>query len=85
MDHTSILERLEREERETPFCGCGTATMAVARDGVLWLECSSLTPRKPLIRRLLTLDLEIGHTRHPIVADAELFGAGLEPGPRRTG
>jgi hypothetical protein len=76
MDQMWMLERLEHEERETPFCGCGASTVPVARDGVLWLECSSLTPRKPLLRRLLTLDLELGHTRRSIVADPVLFGAG---------
>jgi hypothetical protein len=85
MDHTAILELLETEERETPFCGCGAATVAVARGGVLWLECSSLSPRKSLVNRLLTFRLEIGHTRRPIVADADLFGAGSVPAACHTG
>lgn len=75
MDHASILERVELEERELPFCSCGAQTVPVARDGVLWLECSSLTPRKPLLTRLLTLRFEVGHTRRPIMADAALFGS----------
>jgi hypothetical protein len=84
MDDSSILERIELEEREAPFCSCGARTVPVARDGVLRLECSSLTPRKPLLTRLLTLQFEVGHTRRPILADAALFGSYPSPAASRS-
>jgi hypothetical protein len=71
MDQALVQELLEREEREEPFCQCGAPTVPVARDGALWLECSSLQQPKSRLRRLATLDFEVEHTRRVIT---ELFG-----------
>jgi hypothetical protein len=60
------LELVERAARELPLCQlCGAPTVPVARDGVLWLECSSLHESKSRLQRLLTLDLA-GHTRRAV-------------------
>ena len=68
-DEVWALELVERSQRDVPFCEmCGAATVPVASDGgAIWLECSSLSPSKPVLRRLLTLDFAGTHTRQPII------------------
>jgi hypothetical protein len=62
------LELVERAARELPLCQlCGAPTVPVARDGVLWLECSDLGQSRSRLRRLLALDFA-GHTRQ-VLAD----------------
>jgi hypothetical protein len=77
MDQNIALELLEREVREVPFCECGAPTVPVARAGGLWLECVSLSQRKSLIKKLLTLDLTTGHVRRRIAAGAAIAGHGV--------
>jgi hypothetical protein len=67
-DNTSLVELIEDMERTFPHCpSCSEHNITVERDGALWLECSSLSTPKPVLRRLLTLDFAIGHTRRQIV------------------
>jgi hypothetical protein len=65
-----MLERIERAERDTPFCDCGEPSVPVERDGVIWLSCRSHAQASSPIRRLLTLDF--GHLARPLVDLAEL-------------
>jgi hypothetical protein len=68
-DQTWALEQLEEAERETPVCrACGERTAPVAHDdGSVWLECPSLADPRPALRRVLSLDFLVGHTRRLIV------------------
>ncbi len=68
-DQTWALEQLEGAERETPVCRvCGERTAPVAHDdGTVWLECTSLAEPKPALRRVLSLEFLVGHTRRLIV------------------
>jgi hypothetical protein len=66
------LLQLELAERELPRCRlCGEHTVADGRqDGSVWLECSSLGNRKPVLARLLGVDLAGGHTRRMVIPSA---------------
>ena len=68
-DQSWALEQLERAERDTPTCrACGERTVPVAHDdGSVWLECAALGQRKPALRRLLSLEFIVGHTRQLIL------------------
>jgi len=68
-DQTWAMEQLEDAERETPVCRlCGERTAPVAHeDGSVWLECTALGKPKPALRRVLSLDFLVGHTRRLIV------------------
>ena len=59
------MERIERAERQTPFCDCGEPTVPVERQGLIWLSCRSHAQPSSPLRRLLTLDF--GHIARPIL------------------
>ena len=62
------MDRIERAERESPFCLCGAPNAAVAHGDTVWLECSTLRqPSSGLSGLLSRLALGIGHTRQVIV------------------
>ena len=64
---TKIVETIERAERESPICPqCHEPTVAVWRDGAMWLVCTSLSEPKSALRRLLTIDPVAWHTNRPI-------------------
>ena len=63
----------QHAQQETPFCWCGAPAVAVDRDGVIWLGCSSRNRPSRLVRRLLTLDS--GHIQRPILDLSELNAA----------
>ena len=66
-DQTWIIDTIERAERETPTCvQCHEPTTTEARDGGLWLVCSSLSQPKSLFRQLVTFDPSAWHTNRPI-------------------
>jgi len=66
-DQSSIIDTIERAERETPTCEqCYEPTMAEWRDGAVWLVCRSLSEPKSALRQLLTLDPAAWHTRRLI-------------------
>jgi hypothetical protein len=75
IDRACAVARIEAAERRTPSCPCGQLTRPVARGGTIWLECASLAePQRPL-RRLLSLDFAISHTRQPIIDARDLAPA----------
>lgn len=64
------LHLLEVAERDTPTCdACGSPTVAVARDGALWLECATLQGGRSVLRRVASLDFPSAHVR-TLVAEA---------------
>ena len=73
-DTTQVLARIERAERDTPFCDCGQAMAPVARSREVWLECSSDRPApRRGVRRLIAAVASAGHTRRLIVDPVDLF------------
>ena len=62
----STLEIIEQAGRDQPLCpSCGRPNHAVARDGVIWIECQGWGERQSLIARILLATA--GHTRHQLV------------------
>ena len=55
MRHNSgVVDLIERANDATPFCTCGAHTTPVWRDGVVWLECSTLVePPAGRLQRLV--------------------------------
>jgi hypothetical protein len=71
INNWSAIERIERAERETPYCECGQPMVAIAHDGAIWLECTSLECRSGnAFVRLLSAIVSGGHDRQLIVEDA---------------
>jgi hypothetical protein len=68
-DQSWAMEQLEEAERERPVCRlCGARTAPVAHeDGSVWLECTTLSEPKPVLRRVLSLEFLLGHTRRLVV------------------
>jgi hypothetical protein len=67
IDTWEALERIERAARDTPFCDCGEPTLAVGREGGVWLECRSLqTSRRSVLRRILSGE-GLVHTRRLVL------------------
>ena len=49
-----LVDLIERANRETDACPCGAHTAVIVRDGVVWLECSTLAaPTGGRVRRWL--------------------------------
>jgi hypothetical protein len=63
------LLQLELAEREFPRCRlCGKHTVPDGRaDGSVWLACSSLADREPVLARLFGIDVFGGHTRRLVI------------------
>jgi hypothetical protein len=71
-DHTRAVDIIEKAVDAHPFCSCGRHTTPVWRDGVVWLECSSLgEPREGVVARLVAAATSPAHVRAPIVSVAE--------------
>jgi hypothetical protein len=52
-DHYRLIDVIEQANDRRPYCDCGRPTEPVYRDGVIWLECSSLRePRSGRAARL---------------------------------
>ncbi len=81
--HT-IVDRVERSVEAQPFCACGRHTLAVWRNGAVWLECASLSePRTGLFRRLAAAVTDPMHVRGCIVeAPASSQGEAERPPAR---
>jgi hypothetical protein len=62
-----VLERIEQAQQETPTCACGAPTAPVARPGGVWLACTCARHTGPVLRRLASLDLVLGHTNRRIL------------------
>jgi hypothetical protein len=68
-DLTTPLEIIEQANRDQPYCdACGEPTHPVSRDGVVWLECRSLTDRKSRLARII--GYQAGHTRRVLVDES---------------
>jgi hypothetical protein len=81
MSHaTQIIDLIERASDARPYCACGSHTTPVWRDGIVWLECASITePDGSAIRRILSAVTAPWHVHIPIVdvpaVDTELEAA----------
>lgn len=71
VDNDRAVELIEGAVRAEPYCWCGSHTVAVARDGGVWLSCATLTRPRPRLRRLLALDLISAHLDRLLVDFAE--------------
>ena len=71
-DHARAVDLIEKAVDARPFCSCGRHTTPVWRDGVVWLECSSLSdPRDGVVARFLAVATSPTHVRSPIVSILE--------------
>ena len=67
-DHARAVDLIEKAIDTRPFCSCGRHTTPVWRDGVVWLECSSLgDPREGVVARFVAAATAPAHVRTPIV------------------
>ena len=72
INNWTAIERIERAERETPFCACGQPMVPVAHEGGIWLECTALECRSGnAFVRLLSAIVSGGHDRQLIVEDPQ--------------
>jgi hypothetical protein len=63
---TATLEIIEQSGRDQPNCpACGLPNHAVARDGVIWIECQGWSDRKSLVARIIYATA--GHVRRQLV------------------
>ena len=63
-----IVDIIERESDARPFCACGRPTAAVWRDGVVWLECTSMAdPPKVRLARIARFLTAPVHTHARII------------------
>lgn len=70
-EQAKVLDVLEQAWGKAPFCkACTSPTTPVARDGAIWLECASLREERPFLKRLLSFDFVVDHTRRVILEDA---------------
>ncbi len=71
-DHARAVDLIENAVDARPFCSCGRHTTPVWRDGVVWLECSSLgDPRDGIVARFVAAATSPAHVRTPIIAVLE--------------
>ena len=63
-------ETIEQAVIDHPYCdACGAPTVPVAQGDEIWLACSVAEAPKPILRRILTLEPLVGHTRHLMLDD----------------
>ena len=68
-DHIHAVDLIEKAVDARPFCSCGRHTTPVWRDGVVWLECSSLSvTRDSVLARFVAVATAPAHVRTPIVS-----------------
>lgn len=67
-DNRQIVDMIERANDAQPYCPCGWHTTPVWRDGIVWLECASLSePRTGLVQRIVAQLSAPVHVHVPIV------------------
>ena len=67
-DQTRVVDLIEKANDARPFCPCGRHTTPVWRDGVVWLECASLSERPDgVIARVVAVATSPIHVRTPII------------------
>ena len=65
---TQIIDLIERASDARPYCSCGSHTTPVWRDGVVWLECATISdPDGGAFRKLFTSVTGAWHVHVPIV------------------
>jgi hypothetical protein len=69
MSHdTQIIDLIERASDARPYCPCGSHTTPVWRDGVVWLECATVShPDGSALRKLFSSFTGAWHVHVPIV------------------
>ena len=69
MSHdTQIIDLIERASDARPYCPCGSHTTPVWRDGVVWLECATIShPDGTTLRKLFASLTGAWHVHAPIV------------------
>ena len=68
-DHTRAVDLIEKAVDARPYCSCGRHTTPIWREGVVWLECASLSdPRDGLVARFVAAATSGAHVRTPIVS-----------------
>ena len=69
MSHdTQIIDLIERASDARPYCPCGSHTTPVWRDGVVWLECATIShPDGTTLRKLFSSFTGAWHVHVPIV------------------
>lgn len=61
-------EQIEQAASATPFCeACGAPTTPVAEGDDIWLACTTSQEHRPILRRILSLEPLIGHTRRLVL------------------
>ena len=67
-DQSRVVDLIEQANDARPFCPCGRHTTPVWRDGVVWLECSSISePRDGVVARIVATATAPGHLKFPII------------------
>ncbi len=67
-DNYRLIDVIESANDRRPFCDCGRPTEPVYRDGVIWLECSSLRePRTGRVARIWNTLTTGAHAHERIV------------------
>jgi len=67
-NNRQFVDMIERANDAQPFCACGRHTTPVEHDGVVWLECASLSqPRDGRLSRIFAALAAPAHTRVRIV------------------
>ena len=78
-DQSRVVDLIEKANDARPFCPCGRHTTTVWRDGIVWLECASLSdPRDGVIARLVAAATAPVHIKIRIIdvpAEAERLAA----------
>lgn len=68
INHSQIVDLIERANDAQPLCPCGRNTTPVWRDGAVWLECASLNePREGYLGRFVAAVTVLAHTHARIV------------------
>jgi len=61
-------EQIEQAAMDQPFCeACGAPTVPVAEGDAIWLACATTQEHRTLLRRILSLEPLIGHTRQLVI------------------
>jgi hypothetical protein len=67
-DQSHVVDLIEKANDAHPFCPCGRHTTTVWRDGIVYLECASLSePRDGLMARVVAAATAPVHVRTPII------------------
>jgi hypothetical protein len=68
INSSQAVDIIERAHDAQPFCACGQHTTPVWRDGVVWLECASLSePAEGRLARFRAAVTAPAHTHERII------------------